>query len=156
MKALHVAGDRAVPVNRTALEPPAWHRAASLLRSNGRKRMPSKSHRAASRQAQLRRRKRRGKARPQEFDAGPTESRGAAQAAALDGEPQPGAEAALEPVGALTGHEPTSRSARRPRQKAAAQRASAYDYMGAELKRIGLLTTFVVVILAVLAFVLSS
>ena len=36
--------------------------------------MPNKAHRAASRQAQVKRRKRRDKSRIQEFDAGPDKS----------------------------------------------------------------------------------
>ena len=36
--------------------------------------MPNKAHRAASRQAQVKRRRRRDKTRSQEFDAGPDES----------------------------------------------------------------------------------
>ena len=58
--------------------------------------MADKGKRIASRQAQLKRRKRRGKGRPQQFDAGPTEPRSPAPA---EGEAAPAAASAPQAGG---------------------------------------------------------
>ena len=114
--------------------------------------MPKKEHRAASRQAQVRRRRRRGKGAPQVLDRGPTERTNVAavdeQTVTVTPEPQ-----VAEP--------PTARApqlVRRTRQRASAQSEPApeYGYLGAELKQIGMITTLIVVILAVLAVFLRN
>ena len=113
--------------------------------------MPSKSRRAASRQAQVRRRKRRSKAQPQDFDPGPTES---ARESAV-AEPVMDPEVRPEPA------MPTadSRQAARPRRRASAGSQSTpavYRYLGPELRRIGMMAGIIVVILAILTVVLGG
>ena len=115
--------------------------------------MPKKEHRAASRQAQVRRRRRRGKGAPQVLDRGPTEP---TSVAAVD---EQTVTVTPEPVIA---EPPTARApqlVRRTRQQRASAQsepAPAYGYLGAELKQIGMITTLIVVILAVLAVFLRS
>ena len=114
--------------------------------------MPSKSHRRASRQAQLRQKKRHGKAQPQQFDPGPTEPRPAAQAE------EPVAEEPLQPESAPASASLSSppQPVRRSMQRASAQPALAYIYLGSELRRIGILATLIVAILAVLTVLLRG
>ena len=110
--------------------------------------MPSKSHRAASRQAKLRQKRRRGKAAAQSFDAGPPEPTGA-PAAVADDEPQP-APKKERPLA------PSSRAARRARAAATDETAPTNVYLGSELRRIGAVTLGILTILAVLSFVLGG
>lgn len=145
--------------------------------------MPSKSSRAASRQAQLRKRKQRGKARTQVFDAGPAES--ASQSVTADEtavadeattetetpvtepataaewvQPQPAPATARErstPVAAQA----QGRSNRAPAPvrgrsaQAPAESAMRYPYLGQELKRIGVFGALIVAILIVLTVFLG-
>ena len=111
--------------------------------------MPNKAHRAAARQAQLRRSKRRrGKGRAQEFDPGPSESSTAA--AVQDriteefGEPEPDQEVVV----------PKPRTMRRSRQAAQAGPLPTNTFLGAEIKQIGIITTLILTIIVVLTFVL--
>lgn len=115
--------------------------------------MPNKARKAASRQAQLRRRKRRVKSEPTRvFDAGPQESSGMRSAeeasAVLDADP------AVE----TSPPAPTARPARRSRQRAVSepQSAAVYIHLGAELRRIGLIAGFMVVVLAGLTVALRG
>ena len=100
--------------------------------------MPKKGHRAASRQAQIRRNRRRTKGQGQEFDAGPTEADVTAR------ETSASEEGLVAPVAVAAS------SARRSRQRASEEPVPVYGQLGAELKRIGVLTFLVVIILAVL------
>ena len=108
--------------------------------------MPKKGHRAASRQGQIQRKRRRGGSRTQVFDAGPSEADVAArQVSSDDGElgedtlaPQPGP----APV-------------RRTRTRTAVDTAPMYPKIRPELTRIGILTCAVVVVLAVLTVFLG-
>ena len=124
--------------------------------------MPSKSQRAASRQAQLRRRKRRGKGRTQEFAAGPVSAEPAADAPAgeADGEPvqRPASTSAavLQPEPGIGAGGAAARPARRPRVRVANDPATVYKYLGPELRRIGIITTAVVAVLIGLTFVLGG
>ena len=117
--------------------------------------MPSKSHKAASRQAKLNRRKRRGKGGAQEFDAGPTaESMEEASASAPSQAQRPQPEPVVEAVAAP--EQPVSRSVRRSRQRAPVQPALAYPHLGTELRHIGVLAALIGVILAVLTVFLRG
>ena len=110
--------------------------------------MPDKAHRAASRQAQLKRRRRRGKARTQEFDQGPGDSAPRAEVAAQATEPQH--EPVPEPEVAVAPLQP----ARRTRRRTSDDPIPVYRYLGSELRRIGMITSLIGVVLVVLTFVL--
>ena len=111
--------------------------------------MPTKGKRAASRQAKLRQKRRRGKGGIQVFDAGPTESEMAAKQSVAEPEPQP----APRPVEVAA---PQARPARRSRQPSAAEAAPRYQYLGAELRRIGALTIVIFAIIVGLSFIMGS
>ena len=117
--------------------------------------MPSKSHKAASRQAKLNRRKRRGKGGAQEFDAGPTaEATEEAAASAPPRTQRPQPEPVVEPAAAF--EQPVSRSMRRSRQRVPVQPALAYPHLGAEMRHIGVLAALIGIILAVLTVFLRG
>ena len=113
--------------------------------------MPNKGHRAASRQAQLKRKRRRGKGPTQELALGPTQPRAvtADKEPLVEEEPQP-AVAVGRP--ALSASVPV----RRPRQRAAPEPAPASRFLGGELRKIGLITTLIFAILAVLTVFLRG
>ena len=96
--------------------------------------MPKKGHRAASRQAQLRRRKRRGGPRTEEFAAGPTAPQAPADVDGSDDEAIP----ALQPV--ATAVEPTPHGPRRVRPGASAVTVDASSYLGGELRQAAIIT----------------
>ena len=108
--------------------------------------MPNKAHRAASRQAQVKRRKRRDKSRIQEFDAGPDKSTVVATVA------EPVVEADVEPESVV--QQAPARAAqvpaRRARDRAAAEPPPGKKFLAGELRQIGVITTMIVVVLAVL------
>ena len=104
--------------------------------------MPKKGHRAASRQAQIQRKRRRVGGRTQEFDAGPSDADVAARQAAVDEEDVPIEQAADA--------RPAPTPVRRSKSRAAPDAAPTYPTIRPELTRIGILTSVVVVILAVL------
>ena len=110
--------------------------------------MPSKSQRAASRQAKLRDNKKRGKGSAQVFDAGPTAADIAAResAAAESDERQPA------PTRAAVASRPTRRAA----QPGRAEADPSYSYLGAELRRIAAVSLIIFVILAAASFVLGG
>lgn len=108
--------------------------------------MPKKGHRAASRQAQIQKKRRRG-SRTQVFDAGPSEADVAARQAHVDDDGE-AAEATLAP-------RPAPAPARRPRVRVAADAAPTYPTIRPELTRIGILTFAVVVALAILTVFLG-
>lgn len=122
--------------------------------------MPSKGRKAASRQAQLNRKKRRSKnPRQPEFEAAPVMSQTAVETAVAEPEidepdavedstPQP--EAEIRPV-------PRVRSTRRrsgSRAAASEQTPLVYQYLGREIRQIGIITSLIVAILVALTFVL--
>jgi hypothetical protein len=117
--------------------------------------MPSKSRRAASRQARLNRRKRRTKVR--ERPVAP-ESESTATTAPIAETSQVStparrpARTASAPV-AQAAETPSPVRRRRSRQ-AAAGPEPAYKHLGSELRRIGVLLTMLVAVLVVLSFVL--
>jgi len=110
--------------------------------------MPNKAHRAAARQAQLRRKRRRGKGRVQEFDLGPSE---ASTAAFVRGSLVAESEVP-ESTQALPA--PTPGSVRRSRHQAEAEPMLVYGFLGPELRQIGIITSLIASILVVLTFVL--
>lgn len=111
--------------------------------------MPSKSHRAASRQARLRQRKQRGKGAVQEFDPGPSES--TRRLRDEDSDPASAPRASL------------AEAARRPARAAGGRRGAPqvddsvprYEYLGRELGRIGILSGLIGLVLVGLTFVLG-
>lgn len=136
--------------------------------------MPSKSHKAASRQARLRDRKRKPGRPGQAFIDDPavtassdvegpvsaegqavttaTAPRSANPAPARSGAAQrAGAATVVRPVGALA----ASRSTR-PRRNQAPEKPLVYSFMGTEIRRIGLTSGVIVVLLVVLTFVLGN
>lgn len=110
--------------------------------------MPNKAHKAAARQAQLRRKRRRGKGRVQEFDPGPSE---ATTAAAVRDALVAEAEA---PESTQASPATTPGPIRRSRQRADAEPMSVYGFLGPELRQIGIITSLIAAILVVLTFVL--
>ena len=117
--------------------------------------MPSKSHRVASKQAKLKKRRRGGKGAGQEFDAGPTEAQIAAREDGPEAEPKPrgGPTTFAEP--AATALAPARRT-RRSRQAAAEGVPLTYSYLSVELRRIGILAMGIFIILAAASFALSG
>ena len=114
--------------------------------------MPSKSRRAASRQTQMKR-KRRDKPRTQEFDAGPAES---SRIAAIDeGLEEDGTETAAVAT-ETSPSRPVARRAQRSRRQATSEAPLAYGYLGSELRRIGAITFLIAIALVVLTFVPGS
>ena len=105
--------------------------------------MPSKSQRAASRQAQLRRRRRRTKGRPQEFDAGPVQRESAAGPDSPDRADIPATPQASVPGRGVVGM-------RQSRAGISRDGGPRSGYLGAELRQIGIITTLIFAILAVL------
>jgi hypothetical protein len=108
--------------------------------------MPNKAHRAASRQAQVKRRRRRDKTRTQEFDAGPDESTVVATVAEPVVEDDVEPERVEQRAPARATHVP----ARRSRNRAVAEPAPGQKFLAGELRQIGMITTMIVVVLAVL------
>ena len=116
--------------------------------------MPSKSHRAATRQAKLQEKKRRGKAAPQMFEAGPAER-------SLDEDEE---ESGAGPAPRLALIEPritasparAPRASRRTRESEGTEIAATYPFMGAELKRIAVIAAFIFAIIVALTFVLGG
>ena len=114
--------------------------------------MPSKAQRAASRQARLSRRRRRGKAAPQNFRAEPTQP----NAAAVDSPSPPVRQAASVSARTTASASVETRSAPRARRRAADTGTSNVSrYLGRELRQIGAITSLIAVILVGLTFVLG-
>ena len=113
--------------------------------------MPNKAHRAASRQAQVNRRKRRSKIRTQDFDPGPDEdSAPVATVAAPVIETDDDGVPLEQPVPARTAAAPTQRS----RRRAAAESAPEQKFLAGELRQIGFMATAIAIVLAVLTVLL--
>ena len=122
--------------------------------------MPSKGRKAASRQAQLNRRKRRSKnPRQPEFDAAPVMSQTAVETAVAEpeiDEPEAVEDSAPQPE-ATTRPAPRVRSPRRRRGSRGAdaeQTPLVYQYLGREIRQIGIIASLIVAILVGLTFVL--
>ena len=112
--------------------------------------MPSKSKRAASRQAQVRQRRRKGRGAPESFDTGPTESQRVDRIVAEEAYEQPRATTS-RPVSAPVVSRQTPR-----RRNLGMEAAPAYDYLGGELKRIGVVAALIVGILIGATFTLGG
>ena len=112
--------------------------------------MPKKGHRAAVRQAQLSRKKRRSKGQPQVFASGPTEPE--ASTAVVE----PLADPDLEPEPAPSTAQPAIAPLRRPRRCGQAEARPTRSYLGSELRKTGMITTLIVAILAVLTVFLRG
>ena len=117
--------------------------------------MPSKAQRAASRQARLSRRKRRGKAAPQNFQAGPTQSTAVSDAPVAAPSRPARQSAAVAPR--APGPAPSrARAATRPGRRAVEAGPSHVErYLGRELRQIGIITILIAAILGGLTFVLA-
>ena len=110
--------------------------------------MPSKSQRAASRQARVRNRRKKGRPAPQTFQAAPAQRR------------QEDEEAAAMPPSPATATAPSMTSTAPVRPARRAQRAqevaaAEYPYLKPELIRIGAISSVVLIIIAGLSFVLG-
>ncbi len=116
--------------------------------------MPSKSHRAASRQARLSRRKRRGKPALQNFQAGPSQPTAVAEPDDVSPRPTSRPATATATQSRATAPSP-ARAAARSRRRAIQSGAESTRYLGRELRQIGFITTFIALILAALTFVLG-
>ena len=114
--------------------------------------MPSKSRRAASRQSQLKR-KRRGQSRPQEFDAGPTES--SQRVVMDDAAEEAGVETAIAAPVAGVSQSP-ARRVQRSRRQAASETPLTYNYLGSEVRRTAVITGLIAIVLVVMTFVLGG
>ncbi len=121
--------------------------------------MPSKGSKAASRQAQLNRKKRRGKKpRQQEFETAPVMSRTAVETAVA--EPEMDEPATVEdstPRPEAARPAPRVRSSRRRGGQPGVVEDSSpavYQYLGKEMRQIGIITSLIVAILVALTFVL--
>jgi hypothetical protein len=113
--------------------------------------MPSKSHRAASRQAKLRQKRRRVKAADQVFEAGPERSTAMVEATATDDQVGP------DPRPAAVAPDPSPlQPVRRARQSQSGTAASRYAHLGAEIRRIGIISILIFAILAAVSFVLGG
>lgn len=116
--------------------------------------MPSKGKRAASRQAQLSKRKRRAKpGGNQVFQAEPV--RPAPTEGQDDSAGAEGAEAVVATSSASSPSKPASRPARRSRS-AATEAAPPYEYLGSELLRIGIIGGLIFAVLVALTFILGG
>ena len=123
--------------------------------------MPSKSSRAASRQAQIRKKRQRDKPRTQVFDSGPAESEGGAAAGgarAVVEETPVAAETAIETGVAAKQSRPAPAATVVPRRvgQAPVETALAYPQLAPEVRQIGMMAALIVVILVVLTVVLRS
>ena len=114
--------------------------------------MPKKGHRTASRQAQLRQRRRHGRGRAHDVDREHAQARPPLATVRSPAGEQP------RPAPAVAGATASPQSARRFRRQSAAEPRSAlaYTYLGKELKQIGMITSLMVAILAVLTVVLRA
>ena len=117
--------------------------------------MPSKAQRAASRQARLSRRRRRGKGAPQNFEAGPTqrpEDSDSTVATATRPSRRSESSASVSSPTAGPGTRPTARPRRRSVDVGA---SNVSRFLGRELRQIAAITCLIAVILAGLTFVLG-
>lgn len=123
--------------------------------------MPSKSRKAASRQAQLRKRRQRGKARTQTFDPGPSESTSGAEAArelpaTNEAAVENGAVSGAATVDATRPEQPPVVERRQPPLQAPAASPMTYPYLVPEIRHIGVVSSLIVILLVVLTIVLRS
>ena len=121
--------------------------------------MPSKGRKTASRQAQLNRKKRRGKnPRQPEFATAPVMSQTAGETAVAEPEiDEPVTAEDSTPQTETTTPAPRVRSERRRggrRSATADSTPMVYQYLGKEIRQIGMITSLIVVILVALTFVL--
>ena len=112
--------------------------------------MPSKSHRAASRQAKLRQKRRRGKAAEQVFEAGPTVSK------AVVGDTDDERDVSESRPAAVALAPSPLAPIRRSRQSQPGAAASRQAHLGADLRGIGIISILIFAILAVATFVLGG
>ena len=125
--------------------------------------MPNKSRRAASRQAEVRRRRKRGRGAAETFDTGPTESQRVARIVEEEASGQTQT-AAPSPTGVACSPRWSGMSSRgaavarpaRITRSAGRDEAPAYGYLGSELRRIGVITTLIVAILIGATFALGG
>ena len=122
--------------------------------------MAGKGRRAAARQGELSRRRKRNQRGPSGIPAAQTEQQnGGVTAVATDDaensavatQPEP---QAATPAPAVARQPAPAPTAQRPQGRLRGERPAAYNYVGAELRRIGLLSTVVVAALIVLSIVL--
>ena len=108
--------------------------------------MPSKSHRAASRQAKLRQKKRRGKSPVhQDFQSGPTESKTASdELTSID-----------DDIKSTTVPKIVRSQARRSNKRVSDRAVPRYAYLGSEIRHIALIAGSILVILVSASIILG-
>ncbi len=114
--------------------------------------MPSKSKRAAKRQANTRQKRQRGNAAPQVFDVGPTKRKLEDEDEEQTTSRRPGVAAAARTAPAV----PTRPTRASRLADASAGASPAYPYLGSEIKRIGIIAGVIFATLLVLTFVMDS
>ncbi len=118
--------------------------------------MSGKAHRVASRQAELSRKKRRARGRPQVAESTQAPPETTAQATTTVAEPEarpPEPQPQPQPIQAQRAPE-APQPVRRARRRVTAEQASSVNFVGAELRYIGVIAALMVVILVALSFVL--
>lgn len=120
--------------------------------------MSGKAHRVASRQAELSRKKRRARGRPQVAESTQAAPDTTAQAATTVAEPESEArptepQPQPQPIQAQRAPE-APQPVRRARRRVTAEQASSVNFVGAELRYIGVIAALMVAILVALSFVL--
>ena len=117
--------------------------------------MPSKAQRAASRQARLSRRRRRGKGTSQTFQAGPTQPTAVSDTASEAPSRQVRQAASVRSSATTSGPSISGPAPRTRRRSSEAGTPLVGKYLGRELRQIGIITSLIAVILAGLTLVLG-
>ena len=112
--------------------------------------MPSKSKRVASRQAKLSAKKRKGKAAPQVFEAGPTTRALDEDVESSGPKPQPRRSAPIPSLSTTEGRSPT------PTRSGSDGETVTYPYMLTELKNIAIIAGLIFAAIVALSFVLGD
>jgi hypothetical protein len=112
--------------------------------------MPTKGGKVATRQARLKKRRRRGQGAGQDFQAGPVE-----RVKTPEEEEAEAAVALAAPARPSSIMGPSPDRPRRTRQAASAEPVAVQKYMGAELRRIGAVALVIFALLAAASFILG-
>ena len=113
----------------------------------------AKGRGVAARQAQLRNRKSKGKVRHQNFDPGPSAT--ISNVTKREIEPAVATESVGDKDKSLSAKRDSGHSRNRRSVRSTKEVALSYDYLGMELKQIGILTALIGVVLAVLTILLG-
>ncbi len=117
--------------------------------------MPSKNQRAASRQAKVRNKRKKGRPAPQDFKAGPTQTQQSGEQHEVSSTPVSTGQAAQDrqPLGpASLGSQRHSRRTNRSRETDLA----VYPYLKPELIRIGVISSIIFVMIGIMTLLLGG